>query len=259
MNHPTGANRHMLRTYYTKLVRQALANAFAIGLRSRTEVFRAIVLWSITVLLLYFIGWSRVPIVGTDNPDPASEVRLGLSALGAIVAIFLLSFLWQLIVTPVRWDREMRSRISEIEEALEADADDEVELLRMSEIRKEGLRLYDNITDPTDDEQYHTWRADLERWAEGVKARLREKWSIAALHDFDDAGMAGGWTRRMNNRDVQSLIEGRNEHVLARYTSYFKSLDLLIRSGNSKVLGLRVASLARKKMTVEGRQRDQTD
>ncbi|WP_159392746.1 hypothetical protein [Methylobacterium sp. C1] len=234
------------KSYYVKLFRRAFAEAFAaIGLTKSTEAFRSLVLWSGTVLLLYSIGWSRIPFIGTENPDASSEVRLGLSAVGAIVLIFVVTLIWRLLSLPPRLDAELRAEVAAYKAEMETDADVERELLTLSQMRREGLDLYDNIKDASDEEEFHAWRAALDAWVQRVKDRLDERWSVAARHEFDDAGRSGGWTRRMKNEAAQAAIEQRNTWLLSRYTSYFASLDDLVRRGYSLFIGPASVRMAR--------------
>lgn len=234
--------------YYLKLFRRALTEAFAaIGLTKPTEAFRSLVVWSFTVLLLYNIGWARIPIIGTENPDASSEVRLGLSAVSAIVLIFTVTFVWRLIVLPPRLDAELKREVAEHKAEIETDADIEIELMTLSKMRLEGLDLYENIKDPEDDEQYLAWRTALDAWAQRIRDRLEAQWSVAAIHEFDDAGRSGGWTRMLNDHDVHEKLEARSRGLMSRYTSRFKAVDHLVRSGHFLFVGEAVMKSARDK------------
>ena len=232
--------------YYLKLFRRALAEAFAaIGLTKPTEAFRSLVVWSFTVLALYNIGWSRIPIVGTENPDASSEVRLGLSAVSAIVLIFTATLVWRLIVLPPRFDAELKRELEEHRAEIDTDADVEIELMTLSKMRLEGLDLYEAIKDPTDDEQYHAWRTALDAWAQRVRSRLEAQWSVAAIHEFDDAGRSGGWTRMLNDQEVHDKLEAKSRGLMSRYTSRFAAVDHLVRSGHFLFIGEAVVKSAR--------------
>lgn len=47
-----------------------------------------VTLWAITCLVLYVIPWKFVPIIGVETEDLSHEVRLGLSAVSAIICRF---------------------------------------------------------------------------------------------------------------------------------------------------------------------------
>ena len=111
---------------------------------------RGLVLWAVSVLVLYRTNWNGWPIVGTTNAVAADVVRLGLCAVASIIVVFCVLFIWHLVVQPVHIYREAWNKIDEDEKLIAAIGDTEADRRFLSEAYAEGIRLYVAKVDEAD-------------------------------------------------------------------------------------------------------------
>jgi hypothetical protein len=225
------------RNFYFEWISRALREAFlGIGFERGAEIMRGLILWAISVLVLYSTDWRGWPIVGTDNPDPGDVVRLGLCAVTAIIIVFGIFFLWHLIVQPVRIYREAWGKIEEGEKLIGAIGDSEADRRFLSEAYAEGIRLYVAKVDNADG--VDIWKSNMDKWVKKIEDHLRERWSISAIHEFKNMNAAGGWsTRRGHDDKLESAVDENGFPITARYTAYLQSVDDIIRHGEYAHLG----------------------
>jgi hypothetical protein len=223
------------RNFYIDWLSRSVREAFrSVGFESRTEMIRGVVLWALAVLLLWTVNWQHLPIIGTADPDVSGEVRLGLSAVLAIMVVFLGSLIWQLAIQPVRMYREAHDRANEAQRRLADIVADEADRLFLSAAYQEGFEIYRADFDPKDAEQFSSWLKRVEEWRRKVRTHIEQRWSIAALHDFDDPSSFSGWHYR---RDGSDEIEAKDRAILTKFSSHLKNLDQLVRYGQRKHLG----------------------
>lgn len=240
------------REWLRRAVRGAL---LAIGFKGRVETVRTVLLWAVSVLILYAVDWHRVPIIGTDNPGASSEVRLALCVLGGMVGTFVFAFVWQIVVQPAEMDDERRAELLRQSHASEVlDAERRAELVRQSqasevldaERRAEIKRLSKIIADLRDGEAllkrlsdmhsrghelYHrqadtpTWSERMAEWNAEVEAFLGVNFSVSALHQYRKPGHGSHITTTWQWPD------GEDDRLTARYTGRLLALDSIIRLG----------------------------
>ena len=227
------------RNFYVEWLRRAFGEAFSsVGFEGGADIVRGVVLWAVAVLALYYIDWRDWPLIGTINAEPAHEVRFGLCAVIAIVLVFSLFFVWHLIVQPVRIYRQAWNKIDEDERLIAAIGDSEVDRRFLSEAHKDGFRLYRAPVDCGDPQNIERWRTDMDAWVAKFRAHLIARWSVSALHEFDDLGARGGWTYLRHDKD--GLENVKDEHgfsVLCKYSAYLHTVDHIIRHGAYAHLG----------------------
>ncbi len=227
------------RNFYIEWLTRALREAFlGVGFEGGADVMRGIFLWAVAVLALYLIDWRGWPIIGTIDAEPAHEVRFGLCAVIAVILVFAIFFVWHLIVQPVQIYREAWNRIEEDEKLIAAIGDSEVDRKFLSEAYAEGFRLYRAEVDCDDPKSIEQWKASMDAWAEKIKSHLGERWSISALHDFNDLGSMGGFTYgRGANDKLESVRAEHGFSILCKYSAYLQSVDKIIRFGSYRHLG----------------------
>jgi hypothetical protein len=80
----------------------------------------------------------------------------------------------------------------------------------------------------------------MNAWVEKVKTHLRARWSVSALHDFEDLGSMGGFHYRRDDIDIDgpdSLKDERGWSIFCSYSAHLKSVDEIIRHGQYRHLG----------------------
>jgi hypothetical protein len=227
------------RNFYLEWLSRAFRGALVgVGFEGGVDIIRGIVLWAIAVLTLYFVDWSGWPLISTINAEPEHEVRFGLCAAAAIVIVFGASFIWHLIVQPIRIHRENWKKIEDNEELIGAIGDTEADRRFLSEAYAEGFRLYRAPVDCSDPKNIDLWKENMDAWVERIRAHLVDRWSVSALHDFDDLGSMGGFTfRRGENDELEKVTADHGFSILCKYSAYLQSADDIIRHGEYKHLG----------------------
>ena len=225
----------------TRAFREAVAST---GFKDRGEITRGLVLWALAVLVLYAVNWRGWPIVGASDPGGGEQIRLGLCAVAAILVVFVGSFVWQLIVQPAKIYKETLDLIDDAERIICAVGDSEADRLFLSEAHKEGFRLYRAEFDPNDPSSVALWKTDMDAWVAKIRAHLKERWSISALHDFEVLSSMGGTQYR--RKDTDSFLGGdetpllKNQYgfsIFCTYSAYLKNIDDIIRHGEYRHLG----------------------
>ncbi len=227
------------RNFYLEWVRRALREAFiGVGFEGGADIMRGLVLWAVSVLVLYRTNWSGWPIVGTANAAPGDVVRLGLCAVAAIIVVFCILFIWHLIVQPVRIHKEIWAKVDEDEKLIAAIGDSEADRRFLSEAYAEGIRLYVAKVDDADPNGVNFWKSNMDRWVQKIENHLKERWSISATHEFKNMNAAGGWSTRRGAHDkLETALDENGFPITARYTAYLQSVDDIIRHGEYAHLG----------------------
>lgn len=238
-----------MKDYFREWLHRAVVGALqAVGFEGRTEAVRTVVLWVLSVLVLYSVDWRRVPFVGADDPGASSEVRLGLSALVGILVVFALTFLWQLIVKPAemaderrhdadravqsgrealdrqseearRREEKLKARIAELKDDIAAMLDAEQLLQRLSTLQRDGRALYDREADPA------VWSQRMNDWNSEVESIIRANFSISDVHRFQSRQMAPPYATSW------SWAGDEDPWPKRLYSSRLENLDDLIRFG----------------------------
>lgn len=227
------------RNFYLEWLRRALREAFmGVGFEGGADVMRGIVLWAIAVVALYFIDWRGWPIIGTIDAEPAHEVRFGLCAVIAIIIVFCGFFVWHLIVQPVRIHKEAWTKINEDEKLIAAIGDTEADRKFLSDAYAEGFRLYRATVNADDPASVEEWKKAMDRWVEKIKSHLAERWSVSAMHEFNDLGSAGGMSYRRGKDDrLEGIYDEHGFSILCKYSAYLQSVDDIIRRDEYAHLG----------------------
>jgi hypothetical protein len=227
------------RNFYKEWLIRAFQEAFAgVGFEGGAEIVRGVILWAIAVLALYLIDWSGWPIIGPIDAEPAHEVRFGLCVVIAIVVVFGGFLPWHLIIQPVRIHKESWETIDKSERLIAAIGDSEVDRKFLSDAHAEGFRLYRAEVNCDDPSSIAQWKNTMDTWVDKIKSHLAERWSISALHDFNDLGSMGGFTYRRVERDrLESVKDEHGFSILCSYSAYLKSVDQIIRFGAYRHLG----------------------
>jgi hypothetical protein len=145
---------------------------------------RNVLLWAFACLVLFFIPWKHIPIIGIEAEDLSHEVRLGLSAVSAVIVVFALSFLYQLIRQRRMMYSALMRRTVRAEHTLSEIANVERDKEALSALHKEGVDLYHSFVNPDDPVAQSKWIANMEKWVENVRDHIRGRWSVSTLHDL---------------------------------------------------------------------------
>jgi hypothetical protein len=213
-----------------------------IGYKKPADIIRSVVIWAATVLVLYAAAWSNWPIEVVYSGG-GEKIGPGICAVAAIVLIFIVSFAWNLIAQPNRIYNEALDQIEDAERVISGVGDSEADRLFRSEMHKTGFQLYRAELDPHDPASVGRWKAEMDAWVSKVRAHLKERWSVSALHDFE-SGSVGGFQYPRNAGDTP-VGEPETEHVkdkngfsiFCRYSAYLKSVDDIILHGSYRHLG----------------------
>ena len=243
-------------SYHAAWLRRAAHGALlAIGFKGRAEAVRTVLLWAVSVLLLYKVDWRGVPVVGTPDPGASSEVRLGLCIIGGVLLVFIAAFLWQLVVQPAAMDRErlaevdrgaaearrredeiraqaareaaeaaaredaLRAQLRGLTDDIEAFKQAEAILQRLSDLHRAGRALYQQEASP------EVWSQRMGDWAAEVEGIIAAEFSISVLHRYRGPGNGG------EIRTDWSWPSGTDSWLKARYTAKLQGLDDLISGG----------------------------
>jgi hypothetical protein len=179
--------------FYRKWLVRALRAALVVtGVDWRRDIMGRLLLWAVSCLILYVIPWRYVPIISVETEDISHEMRLGLSAVSAIVVVFVISFLYQLIKQPRVMYDELIRRIVTAEATLSEIENVERDKKVLSDLHREGMVLYRSFVNPADPLSPNKWIADIDLWLSKVRDNIRDRWSVSTLHEFDDPSRLGG-------------------------------------------------------------------
>lgn len=224
------------RNFYVLWVMRSFRGALAaIGFRDRGEIMRGLLLWAVTVLALWYIPWEQWPIVSTHNPGAGDQVRFGLCAIVAIVIVGGGCLVWQLLVQPPRIYSEALNHIDEAERVITLVADNEGDRRFLSEAYTEGMCLYRAPIVDNDPDSLARYKSDMNAWVSKVRAHIQQRWSITALHEFNDLGSKGGMTYRRGPNEDTFDRKYPDEHgfsIFCTYSAYLKSVSELVRYGD---------------------------
>ena len=188
-------------------------------------------------LVLYSV---EIFTVGRRCRRPLShEVRLGLSAVFAIILAFSIGFLYQLIKQPRVMYDEVVSRLVTAETMLSEIDKVERDKVLLSELHREGLALYNSFVNPADPSAPSKWIADMDRWLEKVRDHIRDRWSISTLHEFNDPSGRGGVSYKRGDAGLDGVKNKHGGELMALYSGYIYSLDQIIRFNSGDHFGQR--------------------
>jgi hypothetical protein len=88
------------------------------GVDQRRDIMRTVLIWAVACLALFMIPWHYIPIIGVQTEDLPHEMRLALSAIAAVILVFVLSFLYQLIRQPSIMFGELWKKVTGMERIL---------------------------------------------------------------------------------------------------------------------------------------------
>ncbi len=200
---------------------------------------RTVLAWSIACLILFFIPWSHVPIIGVQVEDLSHEMRLAISAVSAVVVIFIVSFFYQIFAQPFKMQNEMWQRLITTESLLSEIANVERDKETLSELHKEGVELYNSFVSPDDPTARDRWVSDMDKLIESVRDYIKDRWSVSTLHEFNEPAGRGGFRYP---RSDDGLTGAKNSHggsLTALYSGYLYSLDHIIRFNSGEHFGQR--------------------
>jgi hypothetical protein len=214
--------------FYREWLRRSFDAALVIaGVDQRRDIMRTILLWAVACLALFFIPWHYIPIIGIQTEDLPHEMRLALSAIAAVILVFVLSFLYQLVRQPSIMCRELWQNGIEMERIVAEIANTERDKTVLSELHASGLVLYRSFVNQDDPDGIDRWKSDMDKWVEEVRAHISDRSGISTLHEFNDLSKKGGLSI---SRSKDGL--GRDDHgfnITALYSGYLASVDHIIR------------------------------
>ncbi len=226
------------RNFYGEWLRRSFRAALAAaGVGRPSNVMRNLLVWAIAVLALYFFPWSHVPLIGVAVEDSSHELRLGLCSVIAIIVVFVLVVIYQLLTQPSKMHNEAWQRIGELKCVLEEIDNVERDKVVLSQLHADGLANYRSFVKPDDPDAPSRWTIEMEKWVDSVRNHIKDRWSIATLHEFNDTSSNGGWSF---GRGDDGLKDVRNQHgfeLTAKYSGYIASVDKIIRFHGSDHLG----------------------
>ena len=232
------------KSFYREWFRRSFHAALRVaGVDRRSDIMRTVLLWAIACLVLFFIPWSHVPIIGVQVEDLSHEMRLAISAVLAVVVIFIISFVYQIFAQPFKMQNELWQRLTATESLLSEIANVERDKEALSELHKKGVELYQSFVSPDDPNARDRWVSDMEKWVESVRGYIKDRWSVSTLHEFNDPAGRGGFSfpRSDNGLNVVTNKGGYKiaDHITGRYSGYLYALDHIIRSNSGDHFGQR--------------------
>jgi hypothetical protein len=63
----------------------------------------------------------------------------------------------------------------------------------------------------------------MDVWVEKIKSHLKKRWSISALHDFDDLGSLGGSYYRRTDDVLKNVLDGHGFSIVCKYSAYMEA------------------------------------
>jgi hypothetical protein len=227
---------HFYREWSGRSFRAALVIT---GIDRGRDIMRNVLLWAFACLVLFFIPWKDVPVIGVKTEDLSHEVRLGLSAVSAIIVVFALSFLYQLIKQPSVMYEELRRRTVKAENILSEIENVERDKQILSDLHREGVTLYHSFVNQEDPGAPNKWISDMDMWLEKVRNHIRDRWSISTLHEFNDPSRLGGFSYKRRDAGLNDIKNTHGGDVMALYSGYIKSVDDIIRFNSGDHFGQR--------------------
>ena len=104
-----------MKSYYRLVVAEAFEQTVRfIGVGSTREAARTAVIWAFTVLLLFFVSGYNLPLIGPDVTAVSAELRLAISAIFAILALFPIVFVVMIFLSPRKIYQQTQSEIKSL-------------------------------------------------------------------------------------------------------------------------------------------------
>lgn len=231
------SDRH---NFYREWMERAFrASLVVAGVNRGPDIMRSILIWAIACLVLFVIPWNHVPIIGVKAEDLSHEVRLGLSAVAAVIVVFSISIIYQLIKQPrVMYDEVVRRAVKA--ECMLSEIDNvERDKETLSSLHKEGVELYHSFVSPDDPLAPIKWTTDMDGWRERVRDSIRDRWSVSTLHEFNDPSRSGGFSYQRRDRGRTQINDAGGRNLTALYSGYIHSLDHIIRFNGGDHFGQR--------------------
>jgi hypothetical protein len=164
-------------------------------------------------------------------------VRLGISLVLAIIVVFLISFLYQVLTQPYRMHSELWQRAIKNERLLAEIENVERDKVILSELYKTGTELYHSYVSREDPDAPKKWVADMNKWLDRVRHHIKDRWSVSTLHEFNDPSGKGGWSYKRRDDGLKDIKSEHGGDVTVLYTGYIDSLDRIIRFNSGDHFG----------------------
>lgn len=200
--------------YYLKALKEALCFVSEfLGFSSKVSVFRAILLWAITTLLIYFVA---------NESLLQSRIELGISSMLSIVLVTSVVFTVSLFIAPVKLHNKIESENIKLKSIIDSAVDMESRLEELSGLYYEGKKLYDKGFQ--DEEEGLRWERSLNEWGKVVETKIKEGFSISELHKFRQPQ---GFSYYQIRSIPDELIE-KHKEPLERFTAYVSNLNDIV-------------------------------
>ncbi|MGH1417435.1 MAG: hypothetical protein ACRBCJ_01105 [Hyphomicrobiaceae bacterium] len=214
--------------YYGRVVARAWSNAFqALGI-SMTRAMQSILIWALATYILWRVPWQQYDIFQGVAPNYQDEIPIGVAAVLAILILFGVVFIFNLIYAPVELDAENRKIVREVQDAIEATVDAERVIQILSELHREGRLMYGVYDDPP------AWESKMKAWSERVEKILKAEFSAIALHEFRKPGSNFSYT---TDWEWEPYDSGQNINLKGKYANRISALDDLVRETRSTFIG----------------------
>jgi hypothetical protein len=200
--------------YYLKVLEEALrfVSKF-LGFSSKVSIVRAILLWAITTLCIYFIA---------NESLIQSRLELRVSSVFSIVLLACVVFIVSLFRAPVKLHDKVESENAKLKSIIDSAVDMESRLEELSRLYYEGKKLYDSGF--LDEEERVGWERSLNEWERVVETKIKEGFSISELHKFRQPQ---GFSYFRIRLIPDELIE-KHKEVLERFTAHISNLNDIV-------------------------------
>jgi hypothetical protein len=234
--------------FYREWIGRSLSASLVLtGVDNKREIMRNLLLWAIASLILFFIPWNYIPVIGVAAEDLSHEVRLGLSFVLAIIAVFVVSLAYQLLIQPAKMQNELWQRVGKTEAILSEIENVERDKVILSDLHRSGVGLYQSYVTPDDPDAPARWVSDMEAWLERVRDHIKDRWSISTLHEFNDPSRRGGFSYKRRDDGLKNAKTQHGGDATALYSGHIESLDHIIRFNGGDHFGQRRLFAARMK------------